>query len=67
MVTAREVLPGVQGKSVRLMGGNTGYGIYKNWPDEDVIINVKSIPDMHALTRSEVGRSAAPPGALLPQ
>ena len=43
-----------QGKSVRLLAGNTGYGIYKDWPNEDVIINVNSIPDLHNLQRTQV-------------
>ena len=48
------VLFAQQGKSMRLLAGNTGYGIYKDWPDEDVIINVKSIPDLHKLHLSKV-------------
>ena len=40
----------MQGKSMRLVAGNTGYGIYKNWPNEDILINVKSVPDLHRIT-----------------
>lgn len=39
---------------MRLLAGNTGYGIYKEWPNEDVLINVKSIPDLHTLARFKV-------------
>ena len=39
---------------MRLLAGNTGYGIYKDWPDEDVIINVNAIPDLHKLQRTQV-------------
>ena len=44
----------MQGKSMRLVAGNTGYGIYKNWPNEDILINVKSVPDLHRITTSKV-------------
>ena len=39
---------------MRLLAGNTGYGIYKDWPDEDVIINVNAIPDLHNLQCTQV-------------
>ena len=43
----------VQG-SVRLVAGNTGFGIYKEWLPEDHLIDVKQVPELRRLSLSKV-------------
>ncbi len=40
--------------SIRLVAGNTGYGIYKEWLPEDHLIDVKQVPEMRRLSLSKV-------------
>jgi len=39
---------------VRLVAGNTGYGIYKEWLPEDHLIDVKQVPELRRLSLSKV-------------
>lgn len=41
--------------SVRLVAGNTGYGIYKEWLPEDHLIDIKQVPELRRLSLSKVG------------
>lgn len=43
------------GQSVRLVGGNTGPGVYKDWPvDVDVLIGTIGVPELTSITSREV-------------
>lgn len=43
------------GLSVRLVGGNTGPGVYKDWPqDIDVLVGTSCVPDLTGITSREV-------------
>lgn len=43
------------GQSVRLVGGNTGPGVYKDWPvDIDVLIGTTSVKELTGITNREV-------------
>ena len=39
---------------MRLVGGNTGFGIYKEWLPEDHLIDVKQVPELRRLSLSKV-------------
>ncbi|KAA6423444.1 MAG: Aldehyde oxidase, partial [Trebouxia sp. A1-2] len=44
------------GQSVRLVGGNTGPGVYKDWPvDIDVLIGTTSVKELTGITNREEG------------
>lgn len=38
-----------------LSAGNTGAGIYKNWPHDDVVIDLKRVQELRVLHRRAVG------------
>ena len=40
---------------VRVVAGNTGSGVYKNWPVEPVLIELKHIPQLRKQNVSQVG------------
>ena len=40
--------------SIRLVAGNTGYGIYKEWLPEDHLIDIKQVPELRHLSLSKV-------------
>ena len=43
------------GQSVRLVGGNTGPGVYKDWPvDIDVLISTTGAPELINITSRQV-------------
>lgn len=43
------------GQSVRLVGGNTGPGVYKDWPvDVDVLLGTTGVPELTSITSREV-------------
>ncbi len=43
------------GQSVRLVGGNTGPGVYKDWPvDIDVLIGTTGVKELTGITNREV-------------
>lgn len=43
------------GQSVRLVGGNTGPGVYKDWPvDVDVLIGTTGVPELTNITSRQV-------------
>lgn len=47
------------GLSVRLVGGNTGPGVYKDWPvDVDVLISTTGVPELANITSRQVPSSA---------
>ena len=39
---------------MRLVAGNTGFGIYKEWLPEDHLIDVKEVPELRRLSLSKV-------------
>ena len=42
------------GQSVRLVGGNTGPGVYKDWPvDIDVLIGTTGVEELTGITNRE--------------
>ena len=44
-----------EGQSVRLVGGNTGPGVYKDWPtDIDVLIGTTAVPELTSITSKQV-------------
>ena len=46
------------GQSVRLVGGNTGPGVYKDWPvDVDVLVGTTGVPELTSITSREVGKN----------
>lgn len=45
--------------SVALLGGNTGAGVYHEWPQQQVIIDVKGIPAFTAVSYAQVQRPPA--------
>jgi hypothetical protein len=45
-----------QGGSIRLLAGNTGPGIFKDWPSEDAIIDVKQVKELQTITFSKQAR-----------
>lgn len=54
---------------MRLVAGNTGYGIYKEWLPEDHLIDIKQIPELRRLTLSKVrlaqqSTNLPPPGQI---
>ena len=40
--------------SVALLAGNTGAGVYHEWPQQQVVISVLGIPALHNITYSQV-------------
>lgn len=43
------------GQSLRLVGGNTGPGVYKDWPvDVDVLIGTTGVPELTNITSRQV-------------
>ena len=43
------------GKSVRMVGGNTGPGVYKDWPvDVDVLIGTAGVQELTSITSHKV-------------
>lgn len=43
------------GQSVRLVGGNTGPGVYKDWPvDVDVLVGTTGVPELNSVRSREV-------------
>ena len=53
---------GQQGGSIRLLAGNTGPGIYKDWPAEDAIIDVKHVKELQTICCSKKVRRFQPRG-----
>ncbi len=44
-----------KGQSVRLVGGNTGPGVYKDWPvGTDVLIGTTGVKELLGITSREV-------------
>ena len=43
-----------QDSSFRLIAGNTGAGVYHDWPLEQVLVDIKGIPDLNGITVSKV-------------
>ena len=44
-----------KGQSMRLVGGNTGPGVYKDWPvDIDVLLSTTSVPELVGIVNREV-------------
>ena len=48
--------------SLRLVAGNTGYGIYKEWLPEDHLMDIKQVPELRRLSLSK----ASQPSTYLP-
>ncbi len=38
----------------RLLAGNTGVGVYKNWPDEPVLISLNRVQELRAVSKVQV-------------
>lgn len=38
----------------RLIAGNTGAGVYHDWPSERVLIDIKAIPELSKIETSKV-------------
>lgn len=36
-----------RGKNVRIVAGNTAYGVYKEWPTQDVLIHISKVSPWH--------------------
>ena len=47
-----QLLAEYQTSSYRLVGGNTGTGVYKNDGPFDVFIDIKNVPDLHQVTKT---------------
>ena len=43
--------------SVAFLAGNTGAGVYHEWPEQKVLLDVKAIPALHIISCSQVGPS----------
>lgn len=43
-----------QDSSFRLIAGNTGAGVYHDWPLEQVLVDIKGIPDLNGITVTKV-------------
>lgn len=52
-------LPMLDGRNMpgpaSLSAGNTGAGIYKNWPHEDIIIDIKRVQQLRTILYNPVG------------
>ena len=44
----------------RLIAGNTGAGVYHDWPSERVLIDIKGIPDLSKIETSKVWHALKP-------
>jgi xanthine dehydrogenase iron-sulfur cluster and FAD-binding subunit A len=42
------------GRPFRLLAGNTGVGVYKNWPDEPVLISLNRVQELRAVSKVQV-------------
>lgn len=49
----------VAGASVAMLAGNTGAGVYHEWPEQKVLLDVKGIPELHKLFMTQVCASDA--------
>ena len=50
------------GLPFRMLCGNTGAGVYKNWPDEPVIISLARVAELRAVSKVQVApRSGSGP------
>ena len=47
-------LHAVDPNSVRIVAGNTGAGVYKNWPVQASLVELKHIPQMRQLSVTKV-------------
>ena len=58
-----EILHTNRGRTVRLVHGNTSFGIYKNeFPATDLFVDVRLIPDLHGDSKSEGDELVVPAG-----
>ncbi|EIE21740.1 molybdenum cofactor-binding domain-containing protein [Coccomyxa subellipsoidea C-169] len=44
-----------QDGSIRLVAGNTGPGIYKDWPSEDALLDVRHVKELITITQDKEG------------
>ena len=42
------------GLPFRVLCGNTGAGVYKNWPDEPVVISLARVAELRAVSKVQV-------------
>ena len=42
------------GLPFRVLCGNTGAGVYKNWPDEPVVISLARVSELRAVSKVQV-------------
>lgn len=42
------------GLPFRVLCGNTGAGVYKNWPDEPVVISLARVAELRAVAKVQV-------------
>lgn len=45
----------MQGGSIRLVAGNTGPGIFKDWPSEDALLDVRHVKELITITQDKEG------------
>ena len=45
----------LQEGSIRLVAGNTGPGIYKDWPAEDALFDVRHVKELVSITQDSEG------------
>lgn len=52
---------GVKPADLRLLAGNTGSGVYKNWPVEPVVVDIRGIAELDYLHRTSEVPTLLPP------
>ena len=54
------MLDQLSGDSFRVVAGNTGAGVYHDWPLERVLVDIKAIPELTTIKYSQVGHGSRP-------
>lgn len=50
----------LQDGSIRLIAGNTGPGIFKDWPDQDTLIDVRHVAELRTVKQDKVKECPLP-------
>lgn len=48
------------GRRFRVLAGNTGAGVYKDWPDEPVLVSLARVEELRQVSKVQVGALAGP-------
>ena len=48
------ILEATPTQDIRIVAGNTGAGVYKNWPVQPILIELKHLPQLRQLSATKV-------------